>query len=422
MLTYAAVQIVRNAGVKTAIRTFKNINSPVHVLSMRGLTKRAQQAPYDIMPTPPLQSQNQPKIWFAIKSLSAAAGGAEKVLCDLANGLIKCGFNVQILTFDHPGTPSFYPLNPEIVRLDLGIGNTSQKSTGKELWQRMRLLRQIALKERPDIIIGFMHSMFVPMSIALMGTNIPVIASEHTIPAHYKQKPLELLTIFLSFRFFKIMVVVSEQVRSLYPAALQSRIQVIPNPLMLKKPLEVPPKENLILNVGRLEKSKDQETVIRAFAKLAQAYPDWNLKIIGDGSLKDELKNLVRTLDLQDRIVMPGNLPDLSEDYSRASLFVTASRYESLGMATLEALGYGLPAIGFADCPGTNKIIQDGQNGFLVSSSDRISNLAEAMKSLMDSKDRLEKFSKSAIQSVQTYCAQDVYQRWRDLIFNICTM
>src|SRR5690606_11954559 len=120
-------------------------------------------------------------------------------------------------------------------------------------------------------------------------------------------------------------------------------------------------------------------TLIDAFADIYDKYPEWDLKIIGEGPLRPTLEEQIRRLGLEDRVSLPGATQSIGSEYRNADLFVLPSRYESFGLATAEAMGYGLAAIGFADCPGTNELIQDGINGKLAPSTDRTTSLANTM-------------------------------------------
>lgn len=360
------------------------------------------------------------KLLFAIKTLDSAAGGAEKVFCQVASNMAERGYSASILTFDPPQAQPFYDIHPAIDKIFLGIGTTARKSTFLETLQRIWAIRSATRTEKPDVVIAFMHSMFVPVSLALIGTGIPVIASEHTVYEHYEDKKLEFMMFKIAALFVKKITVVSEQVHASFPASLRNRMIVIPNPIHISKnvqPEAVQPK--IILNVGRLDPKKDQETLIRAFAKIADEYPDWNLRIVGEGERRPQLEELIAGLGLQSRIFLPGAVKDIESVYKNAAFFVTASRYESLGLATLEALAAGLPAIGFKDCPGTNKIIHDGHNGYLVAAADRASGLAKAMKKLLESEDQRRELSQNAVTSVKEHSAHDIYQAWQSLIRNV---
>ena len=68
---------------------------------------------------------------------------------------------------------------------------------------------------------------------------------------------------------------------------------IIPNQLenvKIKKLFKDKSKRKIILNIGRLENQKDHLTLIDAFSKIATSFPEWDLTIIGEGSLKNEIR------------------------------------------------------------------------------------------------------------------------------------
>ncbi|MZH02867.1 MAG: glycosyltransferase family 4 protein, partial [Nitrospinae bacterium] len=154
------------------------------------------------------------KILFAIKSMDGMGGGAERVLADVTSGLAELGHSISMLTFDLPNGKSFYPLDSSINRICLGIGNSGQRSTACETLQRIYAMRRNIAEINPDIVVGFMHSMFIPLGIALAGTRIPVVASEHIGVEHYKHHPLEYLLLQLTPFFTKQIIVISEKVKN----------------------------------------------------------------------------------------------------------------------------------------------------------------------------------------------------------------
>src|SRR5205085_78643 len=172
-----------------------------------------------------------------------------------------------------------------------------------------------------------------------------------------------------------------------FPRYLGRRMMVLPNPVApvncMADTVGGCPK--LLLNVGRLTEQKDQRTLVEAFARTAPAHPDWILRIVGEGNLRRQLERVIAGFGLQDRVQLAGVIEDMEREYCSAQLFAVASRYESFGLATAEALSAGIPAIGFADCPGTNELIQDGLNGLLVGGPDRVAALAAGLDQLMGS-------------------------------------
>jgi len=343
------------------------------------------------------------KLLFAIKTL-AAAGGAERVFCSVGRELARRGHEVIVATFDTPGTPSFYSLDGGMRRFDIGVGGAGHRARVIETLRRMMALRRVAESERPQVAVGFMHSMFVPLSLALVGMDIPVVGSEHIVPEHYGSRPLELAAFLLSAPMLRKVTVLSERIRGRYPLLIRRRMVAMANPVITASGRAKPGDEKphyILLSIGRLDAQKDQATLIHAFASLADKWPDWQLKILGEGPLRCKLSKLVESLGMADRVTLPGVTPDIGAEYRRADVFVLPSRYEAFGLVTAEAMSYGLPVVGFADCSGTNELIEDGRSGLLVTpGDDRARSLAQALGSLFANRAMRQRMGETGLYAV----------------------
>lgn len=105
-----------------------------------------------------------------------------------------------------------------------------------------------------------------------------------------------------------------------------------------------------LLNVASLTPVKDQATLLSSFALVAARLPEARLSIAGEGPLRAGLEARAAALRITDRVSFLGAVPhgDLPELYRRADLFVLSSRFESQGMAVLEAAACGCPVVGTA--------------------------------------------------------------------------
>ena len=130
-------------------------------------------------------------------------------------------------------------------------------------------------------------------------------------------------------------------------------------------PWFAPGKPPVILGVGRLTKQKDFATLIRAFAHLNQHYSA-QLMILGEGEDRAKLESLVRTLDLEQQVSLPGFVDNPFPYMKQASVFVLPSCYEGMPNALLQAMACGTPVVS-TDCPsGPREILEDGKWGQLV--------------------------------------------------------
>lgn len=364
------------------------------------------------------------RLLFAIKAMSLPGGGAERVVAEISGALAERGHAVTLASFDPPGAAPFYPLHRSVKRVPIGIGDVARATAPGEAIRRIAALRRMAREPRTDAAVGFMHSTYIPLGLALLGSGIPVVASEHISYEHYRTRPLQALLLRLTPLLTDAITAISPLIRSGFPAPLRRRMVVVPNPVSTSgwsaaDPVGDDRPVKTLLAVGRLSEQKDHRTLIGAFARVAGDFPDWRLRIVGEGELRGPLEALVRRLGLDDRVALPGATSRIDGEYSAAQLFAMPSSYESFGLTTAEALGRGLPVIGFADCPGTNELIRDGVNGLLVKGSDRVAALADGLARLMASPALRLRLAAAGPASVEAFAPEQVVDIWEALLVRL---
>lgn len=123
--------------------------------------------------------------------------------------------------------------------------------------------------------------------------------------------------------------------------------------------------EPTFLNVARYVPEKNQAVLIRAMDRVVEDIPDATLLIVGRGPEEDRLRSLVVEHDLEDSVVVTGEVPEIHPYFASADWFVLPSEHEGLPITILEALAAGVPVIA-ADLPSLEGVVEDGENGFLV--------------------------------------------------------
>ena len=361
------------------------------------------------------------KILFVIKSLATSAGGAERILTRISTALAERGHDVTLLTFDAKGSQDFYAVGPDVGRSFLGAGDTQKRSGPIVTTIRMARIRKAARTLRPDVAVGFMHSAYVPLALALVGTGIPVLGSERTSYEHYRRKPMQRGLVRAVLPLIHAMTVNGEAIRERFPATWAKKMFVVPNPIEAVRAQADPvgAADKLLLSVGGLRKEKDHSTLVAAFARIALRHPDWRLLLVGDGACRTALEDQVRVLGLGSRVSFVGAVKDVGREYSRAQLFVLPSLYEAFPNCLAESLAHGLPAIGFADCPGTNQLIVPGLNGALAEGSDRVESLARVLDELMASPRRRASLGKAARASVKGNALPAITDLWENLLVSM---
>lgn len=362
------------------------------------------------------------KILFAIKSLALAGGGAERVATEIANRLAARRHEVTMLTFDAPGYASFYPLDPAVTSMPIGIGNVAGHSSSGEILRRVATMRRSVRSLQPDVAVGVMHSSYIPLGVALLGTGIPLVASEHISYDHYRDRPLQAALLRLTPWLARTITVLSEPVRAGFPAPFRRAMTVVPNPVSPPSPAQPASRHagpNVLLAMGRLEAQKDHRVLIEAFGRIAAQFPDWRLRIVGEGVLRGELEAQVREFGLEGRVELPGVIEDVGREYASAKVFAMPSAYESFGLTTAEALSHGLPVVGFADCPGTNELVRHEMNGLLVEGTDRAGALASALSRLLGSATLREQYGARGPASIEVFAPDRIADLWQDLLHGV---
>ena len=100
-----------------------------------------------------------------------------------------------------------------------------------------------------------------------------------------------------------------------------------------------------VLSVSRLEAEKDLGTAIKAFEIIAKKYADVVFIIVGDGSLRQSLEVLAKSLGVEEKVRFVGWKERTEEYYKDADIYISTSLYEGYGMSMVEAGSFGIPLV-----------------------------------------------------------------------------
>jgi glycosyltransferase involved in cell wall biosynthesis len=178
----------------------------------------------------------------------------------------------------------------------------------------------------------------------------------------------------------------------------------------------------LLLFVGRLAEKKGVRYLIEAMPKIIQAFPKVILLIVGGGTMSDELKVLSKKLNVDDRIIFVGPVPnnELSKYYATSDLFIGPSIQtkegdtEGLGLTFVEAAFSGSVPIG-TKIGGIADVIVDKKTGLLVPQKDSKS-LTNAVIELLKDKKLMNQLKTNARKNlVDTYDWKIVSQKYSQI-------
>lgn len=358
------------------------------------------------------------KIAFTCNNLNN--GGAERVICNLANRMVEDGHSVHLICYSV--TPSFYyKLNDgvEIIQLDKKIANRKAFILRK-VAGIVNFIKLINALRWADKVISFYTRQNCYSIIACQLLHKPIICAErdhffmtdgklnHKMRNKWYPK---------SNGFIHQTQMARDWLRKKEGVVCDDVI--IPNPLWMKEYPNRKPVKGYISAVGRLEEQKNYEEIIEAFEIVAENNDYATLHIFGDGPSKEKLQKMIHEKNLQNRIILEGITKDVAAIYAISDMYVMFSHGEGYPNALMEALAMGVPVIS-SDCPvgGPRDMITDGVNGILVKCSD-INTFAERILDLLENSEMKAKFSKNAVKIRETNEFEEIYQQYMDYIMSV---
>jgi glycosyltransferase involved in cell wall biosynthesis len=348
---------------------------------------------------------------------SLSAGGAERAASELATSLAAHEWMVIIATLDGAGSDDFYAVDPRVVRVRLALAGPTRGLREKlsSTSRRIAKLRRLFAEQRPHVILAFLETTNVLCLMAARGLGVPVVVAERTDPRMHRAVPLPWrLGRWLLYRRAAAVVAQTESVASWLRHHCHTQVEVIPNALRALPPA-AHAREPLVLSVGRLDRAKGFDVVLRAFALVQSAFPSWRLAIVGEGPEGPALRRLAIELGLTGRVDWPGQQHGIEAWFGRAAVVAQGSRYEGFPNVLLEAMGMGAAVVA-TDCrSGPRELITSGIDGILVPVDD-IEAMAAALRLLLGDTRLRERLGASAQAVRERYSAVQVMGHWRQLL------
>lgn len=325
---------------------------------------------------------------------SLHGGGAERVMLTLAEGFAERGLRVDLVLASAEGP--YLNRVPEAVHVvNLGVSRVIKSLPGL-----VRYLR----REQPQALLSALdHANLIALvAKRLAASKASCVVSVHSTLSveqrHVRAWRARLIPWLITSWYpgANKVVTVSQgvaedliQTTGLAP----EKIQVIYNPIVIpdllaqaQAPIPHPwlgaDQPPVILGIGRLTAQKDFPTLIRAFARVREQRLA-RLIILGEGEERSKLEALIRTLNLQQDVALPGFVRNPYAYMGRAAVFVLSSAWEGLPGVLIEAMAVGIPVVA-TDCPsGPAEILHERTYGPLVGVGDDLP-MAKAMMDILE--------------------------------------
>ncbi|MCM3116040.1 glycosyltransferase family 4 protein [Neobacillus sp. MER 74] len=354
------------------------------------------------------------KICFVSGDISRS-GGTERVALLIANELSKRGYDICFLSF-WGGEETFFYKEPSIklfTLLDKKIEGKLYRTYAYPIWKLHRFIK----KNHIDLMIDVDLLLANYTTYAKRGTNCKLISWEHFNYQHTLKEKKRVNALKLAKKHADKIVVLTQYDYNSHIAKggiNKEQIQYIYNPTPLNIEKHKQHGNNLVLCVGRLTHQKGFDLMLKAWEQIEKNIRNWTLAIVGSGEDEMMLKNLAKSLDLQNVKFVP-RTQNISEWYEKANIYAMSSRYEGFPMVLLEAKSKGLPIVSFDCKTGPRELVRDTIDGLLAKDGDVI-DLSVKLQLIMKQKNLREKYSSEATDDIKKYSVARITDIWEVLL------
>lgn len=271
-------------------------------------------------------------------------GGAEKVVCELADKLYESGQEVCLVYFT--GEIVRRPVNKNINIYKVSL--STRLSALKSLYSVLKLVDQM----KPDVIHAHMfHANIMARLVKIFRKKIRIICSSHS---NFEGGRLRMAIYALTENLCDIHTNVSNNASSalMHAGAVKNKkIITVYNGIDSKRykydlvlrtstrqQLKIADNTKVIMAIGRIDTPKDYPTLLKAFKIVVEREKKAFLLIVGDGPKREEIEDLAINLGINDQLQFLGIRNDITELLNACDIFVSSSAWEGFGIAILEAM------------------------------------------------------------------------------------
>jgi glycosyltransferase involved in cell wall biosynthesis len=340
-------------------------------------------------------------------------GGAERFVVDLINNSDKEKFRFSIIT-----TRDENPLQAQIKRGDVNIEVIEKK--GKISFGLFSAIKNKLQELQPDIVHTNLFVGDFWGRVATCKLSLPTITTEHNVNIGeswlhgFIKRKMRNKSLFYTCPS----VAIKNYLKKYYK--IKKPTEVIRYGIELDKFLAIPeidlsgPIKFFML--GRLTKQKGHKIALQALSQLKDG--NWQLTIVGDGELENEIKDEIKNLGLQDRVKMEPATSNVVSVFKKNDIMLMPSLWEGLGIVIMESFASGRLVIG-SEVGGIPELIREGQTGYLVE-SDSVDSLVEKIKWCLENLSDCKKVAKTARREAEeNFGAKEMATKYEKIYLDI---
>lgn len=357
------------------------------------------------------------KLLFFIQKMNG--GGAQRVMANLLNDLVKNGFCVSLAY--NTDVECVFDLSPEI-----SIYNLREGCTPDVFWKKTHLyrksrnlynIRKIAKLVKPDVAVSFLTPTNADVILALRGMRIPIVVSEHITLTLKRGLSTNLVLKFI-YPLANAVTVLTRYDYNLYKHRIKN-IVYMPNPSDPHPTNDEGERRKVVFAAGSLDRwyHKGFDTLIKIWSEISNDYPDWELQIAGHGSQEsfDYLNSLIHSYDCHSCRLL-GFRRDINELMQKSAIYCMTSRFEGLPMVLIEAMNAGCCCISYDCKTGPSEVIRNEFSGILVPDQDEVL-FKKKLRQIINDDSLRNSLASNSYRTVLKYRSDEVIKRWI-ILFN----
>ena len=366
---------------------------------------------------------------IVILSLTLGYGGIEKYISSLCK-MLGDKYEIKIIcNYKQSNKPAFDYHNASI---EYVYEREFRNASLKELLKRFKILEMLKeltgrfilkFKEKKlivkkikeancDIIITTRLAHNRIINKYFKKTSILKIATEHNSYDIYKNYDKKICS---SVKNFDYLVLVSKQLKNHYDKMVDNCVY-IPNIIDEKSKdmslLNMP----YLISVGRFSHEKGFLDLISVMSEVVKLNNNIKLYLVGDGYQRDEIKNLILKLGLNNNIILTGFISqgELKKYYLKSSLYIMTSYSEAFGIVLLEAMNYGIPCIAFDSASGASEVISK-EVGILIKNRDK-KKMANTIVKLLNDTKKMNEYQKNIKKYITSFTVKEVIKEYEKIL------
>ncbi|BBM43942.1 glycosyltransferase [Leptotrichia trevisanii] len=364
-------------------------------------------------------------------------GGEERVLLNVLKNLVELDYDVDLLiTWNHGENNLFENEIPEKVNYKFLFDNYDGKSKIiKEIYRikaktvYLKKVEKIIKEKKYDVIIDYSSNL---LKYNNFDIKVPVFAWIHFSLTFGEQLSTDKIEKYKKqYKKYDKILAICDTMKDEFVEILgidKNKVELVYNPINLEiikeKAEDINPeyenylKEDYFLQVSRLTQQKQPEHLVDIYYKLKQRGIKEKLYFIGDGEKVELIKQKIKEYNLENDVILLGQIENPYPFFKNAKLFVHTGRYEGLPTVLLESLAFGTPVVAY-DCPTGPKDIlgKNSKYGALIPLNDK-DTFVEKVYELMNNNEKYENYKNQSLIRANDFSMESNRTKLKELIEN----